>query len=130
MALAIRSSDVTEALNQQPLRINGLRAGNYKLTIDGQAVGTWPASELEKGINLALLDTPMSKQALEVRDWTVRHIDIHQFRWRTLQVPVQDAGIDVAQSMKELDAIEAQVVAHQHQAAQPRPHVFQLSAAQ
>lgn len=128
LGLAIRSSDVTEALNEQPLKITGLKPGRYKLSIDGENVGTWPEPDLAKGVNLAILDTPMSKQAMDVRDWTVRHIEIHQFRWRTLQVPLQDAGIDnVGQSIKDLDATEAEVVAHQRQAAQPRPHVYQLA---
>jgi lysophospholipase L1-like esterase len=131
LALAIRSSDVVEALNQEPLRITGLKPGQYRLTIDGQPVGTWSEAELAKGVNLAVLDTPMSKQAMEVRNWTVRHIDIHQFRWRTLQVPLQDVGIhDLGQSMQDLASIEAEVVAHQYEAAQPKPHVYQLTAAQ
>lgn len=131
LALAIRSSDVTQALNQQPLRVTGLKPGNYKLTIDGQPIGTWPDTELARGVNLAVLDTPMSKQAMEVRDWTVRHIDIHQFRWRTLQVPLQGAGItEAGQAIKDLDATEAQVVKKQHEAAQPKPHVYELTAVQ
>jgi lysophospholipase L1-like esterase len=128
LGLAIRSSDVTEALNQEPLRVTGLKPGKYKLSIDGQTAGTWPESELAKGVNLAVLDTPMSKQSMEVRDWTVRHIDIHQFRWRTLQVPLQDAGVDnIGQAMKDLDATEAEVVMRQRAAAQPKPHVYQLT---
>ncbi len=131
LGLAIHSSDVTEALNQQPLKISGLKSGKYKLTIDGATVGTWSESELASGVNLAVLDTPMTKQAMDVRDWTVRHIDIHQFRWRTLQVPLQEAGIgDVGQSIKDLDTTEAEVVAHQREVAQPKPHVYQLTSAQ
>jgi lysophospholipase L1-like esterase len=131
LALAIASSDVTEALNEQPLKITGLKPGKYKLTIDGEAVGTWPESELAEGVNLAILSTPMSQQALEVRDWTVRHIEIHQFRWRTLQVPLQDSGIEsTAESMKDLDATEAGVVAQQRAAAQPKPHVYELTLVQ
>jgi lysophospholipase L1-like esterase len=131
LGLAIRSSDVTQALNREPLTVTGLKPGKYQLTIDGQPVGTWSDSELASGVNLAVLDTPMSKQAMEVRDWTVRHIDIHQFRWRTLQVPLENSGItDAAQAIKDLDATEAEVVAKQYAAAQPRPHVYQLTAAQ
>ncbi|MGA8030625.1 MAG: SGNH/GDSL hydrolase family protein [Bryobacteraceae bacterium] len=125
--LAIRSSDVTEALNREPLRITGLQPGNYKLTIDGELAGTWSAAELDRGVNLAVLKTPMSEQAMEVRALTVRHIDIHQFRWRTLQVPLQDSDLQhLNDALKALDAVEAEVVAHQRSAAQPRPHVFQL----
>ena len=128
--LAIRSSDITEALNQEPLRITGLQPGNYKLTIDGELAGAWSAAELDRGVNLATLKTPMSEQAMEVRALTVRHIDIHQFRWRTLQVPLQDSDLQhLEDALKALDTVEAEVVARQRSAAQPRPHVFQLAPA-
>ncbi len=92
IGLAIRSSDITEALNQEPLRITGLDSGRYTLTIDGDAVGTWSNSELAQGVNLAILDTPMARQAVEVRNLTNGHIGVHQFRWRNLQVPLNELG--------------------------------------
>ncbi len=128
VALAIRSSNVTETLNQEPLRVRGLKSGRYKLTIDGEVAGVWSDAELAAGVNLAVLDTPMSKQAMGVRDLTARHIEIHQFRWRVLQVPLGALEIhNLNESMKNLDAIEAEVVAKQRESAQPRPHVYQLS---
>lgn len=128
VALAIRSSNVTEALNQEPLHVRGLKSGRYKLTIDGETAGVWSDAELAAGVNLAVLDTPMSKQAMGVRDLTARHIEIHQFRWRVLQVPLGALEIhNLNESMKNLDAIEAEVVAKQRESAQPRPHVYQLS---
>ncbi len=130
LALAIRSSDVTEALNQQILRVNGLASGRYTLTIDGVPVGAWSGTELARGVNLAVLDTPMARQAMEVRDLTVKRIDIHQQRWRTLQVPLKDLNIEhLPEALKELDAVEIELIARQRAAAQPRAHDFQLAAA-
>jgi lysophospholipase L1-like esterase len=127
MSLAIRSSDVTEALNQQPLRIIGLAPGSYHLTIDGGAVGTWTGEELSHGINLAILDTPMARQAMEVKDLTVKHLDIHQQRWQTLQVGLQSLDLKrLDASLKALDALEAEIVERQRAAAQPHPHTFQV----
>ena len=127
VALAIRSSNVTETLNQEPLRVTGLKSGRYKLTIDGEVAGTWSDAELARGVNLAVLSTPMSNQAMGVRDLTARHIEIHQFRWRVLQVPLGDSGIqNLDESMRNLDSVDAQVVAKQRAAAQPRPHVYQV----
>ncbi len=127
VGLAIRSSDITEALNQEPLRITGLSAGKYKLTIDGDVIGTWSDAELAHGVNLAVLDTPMSRQAFEVRNLTTRHTDVHQFRWRSLQMPLNDLDLEhLDESLKALDALEADLVARQRATAQPRPHVFQL----
>lgn len=130
LALAIRSSDVTEALNQQILRVNGLTSGRYTLTIDGAPVGTWSNADLARGVNLAVLDTPMARQAMEVRDLTVKRIDIHQQRWRALQVPLKDLNIEhLPEALKVLDAVEAELIIRQRAAAQPRAHDFQLAAA-
>lgn len=128
VALVLRSSDATEALNQEPLRITGLKAGNYKLAIDGASVGSWSDAQLAQGINLADLDTPMSKQANDVRELTVKRINIHQDRWRVLQVPLHDMNIsDLNGALTALDNIEEEVVQQQWAAAQPKPHTFQLS---
>ena len=40
VALAVRSSDFIEALNQQPLKVRGLAAGRYTLKIDGETAGS------------------------------------------------------------------------------------------
>jgi hypothetical protein len=128
LALALSSSDVTEALNQEPLHITGLKAGNYKLAIDGTPAGSWSDAQLAQGVNLAVLDTPMSKQAEEVRELTVKRINIHQDRWRVLQVPLHDMNIsDLNGALTALDNIEEEVVQQQWAAAQPKPHTFQLS---
>jgi hypothetical protein len=127
IALALKSSDITEALNEQPLRVTGLAEGRYKLTIDGSAVGTWNGPELAQGVNLALLDTPMARQAVEARDLTIRRIDIHQQRWRSFQVPLEKFNLEsLDRSLKDLDSLDAEVAARQHAAVQPRSHSFEL----
>jgi lysophospholipase L1-like esterase len=131
IALAIKSSDITEALNEQPLRVTGLAEGRYKLNIDGAPVATWTDKELAEGVNLAVLNTPMAKQAADVRDLTIRRIDIHQQRWRSFQVPLEKLNLEnLDRSLKDLDALDAEVAAHQHAAAQPHAHSFELVLAQ
>jgi lysophospholipase L1-like esterase len=131
IALAIKNSDITEALNQQPLRVAGLAAGRYQLKIDGGVVGTWSSNELAAGVNLATLDTPMSRQAVEVRDLTIRRIDVHQQRWRAFQVPLDKLNLEnLDRSLKDLDALDAELATRQRSAAQPRPHSYQLVPAQ
>ena len=39
-----------DEMNQETLRVSGLKAGNYKLLIDGQEVNTYTAADLEKGV--------------------------------------------------------------------------------
>jgi len=131
VALAIKSSDIAGALNQEPLRVTGLAAGQYKLTIDGASVANFSEKEFADGINLALLDTPMARQAVEVRDLTIRRIDVHQQRWRSFQVPLEKFNLEgFERSLKDMDALEAELAARQHTAAQPRAHSFELVLAQ
>jgi hypothetical protein len=127
MALAIRSSDVTEALNQEPLKVSGLKEGNYTLQIDGKPVGTFSAADLAQGINLAILDTPMAQQAAEVHTFTVAHTTIHNDRWRNIQVPLAKYNLPQAKpAMDQLDSLETALIAKQRETAQPRAHTFQL----
>ncbi len=128
LKLVLSSSDVADALNKQSLQIAGLHNGVYTLQIDGQAVGTFNNDELAAGINLALLDTPMTKQAKEVYDLTVAHCDIHNERWRTIQVPLVGYALPQSQAtMDAMDALEQAVVAKQHETAQPKPHRYSLT---
>jgi lysophospholipase L1-like esterase len=126
--LVLANSDLAEALNRQPLRVTGLRDGSYTLQIDGQAVGAFNNDELAAGVNLALFDTPMTRQAKEVHDLTVAHCDVHNGRWRTVQVPLAAFDLPASQpAMDSLDALEQAVVARQHAAAQPKPHKYSLA---
>jgi lysophospholipase L1-like esterase len=131
LGLAIRSSDVTTALNQQMLQIQNLPAGRYKLSIDSLPTGEWSDADLAQGVNLAVLDTPMSRQAMDVRDLTVKHLDVHQQRFHTLQAQLQ--GLDLQhldETLKDLDTLDNEIVSRQRATAQPRSHVFALAPAQ
>jgi len=125
--LAIKSSDVTEALNAQPLKVTGLAPGHYKLNIDKETVGTFSDAELGTGINLAVLNTPMSKQAMTVRDWTLKRLEVHNQRWRTYQVPMTPLDLlHLDDTLKALDALDLELTAKQREAAHPLPHEFEL----
>jgi hypothetical protein len=118
---------VTEALNQEPLRVTGLKSGSYTLQIDGTTVGTFSGDDLAKGVNLAVLSTPMSQQANEVYTLTVEHATIHNDRWRSVQVPLAKYNLPEAKpAMDALDALETSVVTKQREMAQPKPHTFQI----
>src|SRR5581483_6697258 len=127
LALVLKSSDAEQALNSGPLRVTGLKNGVYSLKIDGESVGTFNNDELARGIDLGLLETPMSKQAKEVYDLTVSHCTIHNDRWRTVQVPLAKYNLPEAQpSIQSWDALEQAVVAKRHEIGQPKPHTFTL----
>lgn len=127
VALVLRSSDFVNALDQERLHVTGLEAGKYVLKIDGEAAGTFSAEELSGGVNLATLPTPMLKQAQSVHDLVVKHNQIHFARWRMLQVPLQDLELGEKQaSMDQLDKLEQEIIGKERQAAQPKPHQFEL----
>ncbi len=125
--LAVKASDVEQALNQETLKVSGLTAEKYQLKIDGNDVAELTKEELASGVNLAALDTPMMRQALAVHDLTRRHNDFHFLRWRTVQVPNEKREYaNMAKALEGLDALEADVVAEQRAAAKPKSHQFEL----
>lgn len=127
MALAINSSDFMDALNRETLQVAGLTANSYQLKIDGQEVATLQRADIEAGVNLALLRTPMFEQAARVHGLTLEHNNIHFKRWREVQVPAQNAGKDVTAEMAALDQEEAASVAKQRAAAKPVEHRYELA---
>ena len=75
------------------------------------------------GVNLATLPTPMEKQAETVHALTGQHTNVHNTRWRQIQVPMQsdkNPGVQqaTAQLMAAMDAEEADLVTAQRAAAQ------------
>ena len=127
MELAVKSSDFVDALNRQIVRVAGLAPGLHTLRIDGSEVATRTAAEWAAGVNIATLRTPMWEQATRVHALTIKHTGIHQARWRTLQVPLEnDVTETMAEGLAALDKVEAELVAKQRALAQPVPHKFEL----
>ena len=134
MALALSCSDVLESLDREMLKVTGLEADSYSLKIDGKAIGKFTQQQLYEGVNLALVPTPMLKQAASVHNLTLRHNNIHFERWRLIQVPMaehKNPGVDAAVPplLHALDEEEAGVIKEQRQTAKPTPHQFELTPA-
>lgn len=125
VGLVIRDSDIAQALNQEPLRVTGLHNGVYSVRVDGASIGTFNNDQLATGINLALLKTPMTEQAMSVYQLTVQHGDIHYARWRNVQVPFGSLPSGSA-AMASLDSLEDAVVQQQRAAATPKQHTFEI----
>jgi hypothetical protein len=151
IALAVRCSDVVEALDQQTLKVTGLTAERYLLKIDREPIATFARGQLEQGVNLALLDTPMKKQAMQVHRLTLRRNDVHFGQWRQTQVPQgilykelvghallnadtvpplwhveDDSPRLTSAAINALDKLEQDVIQRQRSAAQPRPHHYEV----
>jgi len=125
--LAVRSSDIVEALDRQVVKVSGLGDDEYTLSVDGDPVGSFTAARLAEGVNLATLATPMSRQAAKVHALTLKHNNLHFLRWRSVQVPYQSSkSPDLARAIEGLDGLEAEVVADQRAAARPVAHKFEL----
>ena len=95
-------------------------------------VGTFTKEQLAEGINLAMLPTPMAKQAMDVHKLTLQHNNTHAARWRQVQVPMANYKSPNVQKavtnlMEALDAEELDVVKQQRAAAQPFGRKYELS---
>jgi lysophospholipase L1-like esterase len=127
IALAVKSSDFMQALNQQTLQVSGLPAKAYTLKINGTVVGSFTADQLAGGLNLAELQTPMAAQAAAVHRLTIERANVHQMRWRQIQMPFRNYNMPRIASIEDnLDALEAEIGARQRAAAQPAACYYEL----
>jgi lysophospholipase L1-like esterase len=125
--LALRSAGFNEDFNNEGLRVPSLKSGSWALRIDGQQVKVFTAEELTKGVNLATLPTPMLKQARAVQDLVEKRSEIHNTRWRSIEVPLADHKLgQAAPAMTALDALDQELAARIQIEAQPKPHHFEL----
>lgn len=126
-SLALRCSDFVESLDRQILKVTGLTAPNYVLKIDDEEMGTFSRESLAEGINLALLPTPMARQAAVVHALTLKHNNVHFVRWRQIQMPLENETLDQKfAALGALDALEAELVEQQREAAEPSAHQYRL----
>jgi len=140
IALAIKSSDVIDAIDQETLKITGLSAPKYELRIDYSLVGAFTNDQLAAGVNLATLRTPMLGQALGVAAIVNWHLAVGG-RYRTMMAPLQtdpDPGVKqaLAAMAGQLSALDAALAAEEHgivmkqrAAAQPITRHFVLTPA-
>lgn len=122
----VRLSDLVSALDQENLKVIGLANGNYSLLIDERVVGTFSNDELNQGINLALLDTPMREQSIVVAFDTERKDSLELARFSIIN---DSAASEASKTAEALVHTLLSAVARQHQDARPRPHAYTLVTA-
>ncbi len=128
MALAVKSSDFIEKFNREILRVTGLDSPTYQLKINGRLIGAFTRENLAAGVNLAELDTPMSQQAAQVHDLTIKRADIHNIRWRQVQLPLHNLLPARAAAVEDnLDALDNDLAAIQRATAQPASCLYELT---
>jgi predicted GH43/DUF377 family glycosyl hydrolase/lysophospholipase L1-like esterase len=123
-ALLLDLTDIQRQLNQETLRVTGLAAGRYALSIDGDAVDTFSPDALESGINLAEYGTPMFHQAQRV-SWLVRDRD--EAHYIHLRMRVRNADTGAEEGKDVMQAFENSLEDSIYEAATPKPHVFRLT---
>ncbi len=127
VALAIRSAGAMTDLNKEGIRVRGLQAPEYKLRIDDLDVGVFSRQQLEDGIELSSLDTPMVRQAWQVVLMTQQRASMQYAQWRTVEIGLTDVpGVQRDRALRSLDALEQAVILRQRELATPHPHRFQL----
>jgi hypothetical protein len=114
------------AMDQEMLEVHGLKAGEYKLQIDGKPIATLKRDELEHGVNLAALPTPMLGQARGL-SW-LEDRRVQQDAARSSLVGEQTGIAGGAEAVKTLQADSDEVLKQMHKDAQPKPHKFELIA--
>ncbi len=122
-AVLLKESDI-EKLDRQMLRVRGLAAGSYELWIDQKLIATFSDETLERGVNLALLKTPMLDQARGI-DWEEdRRATLDEARFilsaETAKQP------DPAAAEERLQAAEDELAATIRKQAAPKLHTFEL----
>jgi lysophospholipase L1-like esterase len=125
-------SDLTETLNRERVTVTGLTSGGrYTLKIDGQEVVTRTAEEWRAGVELGEIATPMSKQAMDVLQLIYRHNELHWANWHMIQTSFDaEKPPSMDRTMAAIDVLDAEVAQMAREKAQPKPHRYELSAAQ
>jgi len=118
---ALKIAPITDELNRYILKVAGLTASSYDLSIDGQSVATLTKDDLEKGFNLAAVSTPSTAQALKVLDLVFKKNAVYFERWRKVQLANGPAE-KLAQLDKQIADFEAQI----NVARTPTAHHFEL----
>ena len=88
--MIVNYSGFYQALDQEPLKISSLPAGNYQLKINGQPVGEFSDRQLSDGINLAGYRTPMLEQSYQVLALVWKQVEWRYFAWRDVQLRLMD----------------------------------------
>ena len=76
----------TQDFNQYNFKVTGLKAGKWKLNVEGTDVGTFSEKDLAAGVNLATLPGPWQKLGEQVNAASRHQEDVYFYAWRALAV--------------------------------------------
>ena len=124
---------VLDDLSRYELKIIGLAAGEFEISIDGEAALRTDASALAKGLNLATAQGPITRQAREVLAAVFEKNNRYFNRWRDVQLytfPKWANGaetdkrreMELARLDQEINQLEAKI----DSLRQPKSHRFDI----
>jgi lysophospholipase L1-like esterase len=110
------------------LSVESLKPGNYQLLIDDKVRATFSATELQSGVNLALIKCPMVDQARDVDYVENQRMQLDQARFVLSADLPSDAPKDTANTTAQnrLRQAEAEFDAEMRKQLQPKTHQFEL----
>lgn len=123
----LKVSDLAK-IDQQVLRISGLKLNRYLLKIDLREIASFTREELAAGVNLAVYPTPMEQQARELDAIEAKRTRLDEARFL-----LADEGLGVANDRSAagtLEAADEELERAQRTKAFPVPHTFELIAQQ
>jgi hypothetical protein len=99
-----------QEFDKELLTVNGLKDGNYLLTIDNQPITTYTAQQLSTGVNLAeQTNTPQYRQATIVRELNEDRWEMERKTREYAYVQydlLRDKGLLFADNIAAMDAVE------------------------
>jgi hypothetical protein len=130
---ALKLAPILQDLDQYELKVAGLPAGTYELSIDGDSVGKASNEDLAKGWNLAITAGPITKQAREVLALVFQKNNLYFQRWRSVQLfefpgwaQSPEAETKRAAEMARLDSQIADAESQIDAARKPKTNHFEL----
>ncbi|HZR20016.1 MAG TPA: SGNH/GDSL hydrolase family protein [Verrucomicrobiae bacterium] len=134
---ALKLAPVLNDLNRYEIRVAGLQAGNYELTVDSEPAGKATAEQLAEGWNIATGAGPITEQAQKVLRLVFEKNNLFYKRWRNVQLyalpewaqsPEAEAGR--AKEIKNLDEQIHEAENNIDAARKPTAHRFEIKPAQ
>ena len=133
---ALKLAPVLEQLSQLELKLTGLTAAAYDVSIDGELVGRIEASALAKGWNYSNTGGPITRQARQVLAGVFEKNEIYFNRWRNVQLhqfPGWAKGPETEarrnDELKRLDVAISEAETRLNASRKPKTHRFELKPA-
>jgi len=123
--LALENTDFDETMNRQMLTVENLAPGKYRLSIDDKPVTELDAEAWAKGVNLAIYDTPMRRQAGEVLDRATKRNEVYFERWHKIEF-VLGGYPSAKQASDAMAKLQEDIHREEIALAQPKAHRYKL----